>query len=131
MLCPCARMTNKKPLLFNDCCGRYLDHFETTPAPDAESLMRSRYCAFVLERAAYLCATWSLEHRPEQLDFDASVKWLGLEVKACRTLDAEHAEVEFIARNRLNGRATRLHEVSRFVREQGRWFYIDGTYPST
>jgi SEC-C motif-containing protein len=26
----------------------------------------------------------------------------------------------------VNGRAHRLHEVSRFVRENGKWFYVDG-----
>jgi SEC-C motif-containing protein len=35
--------------------------------------------------------------------------------------------VEFIARRRdASGRAIRLHERSRFVREQGRWYYVDG-----
>ena len=41
-------------------------------------------------------------------------------------LDADHAEVEFVARLREAGRATRLHERSRFVRESGHWFYVDG-----
>jgi SEC-C motif-containing protein len=54
------------------------------------------------------------------------VKWLGLEVKGHRLLDAEHAEVEFVARSRAGGRGFRLHENSRFVHEGGRWFYIDG-----
>lgn len=37
------------------------------------------------------------------------------------------AEVEFIARYRIGGgSAARLHERSRFVREDGRWFYVDG-----
>ena len=40
--------------------------------------------------------------------------------------DAEHATVEFVARSKQGGRAQRLHEASRFVREQGRWYYVDG-----
>ncbi len=112
--------------MFEDCCGRYLDHFDTTPAPDAPSLMRSRYTAFVLERANYLRDTWCAEHRPDYLDFDAGVKWLGLEVRASRTIDPDHAEVEFVARNRINGRATRLHEISLFRQEKGRWVYVSG-----
>jgi SEC-C motif-containing protein len=41
--------------------------------------------------------------------------------------DATHAEVEFVARQRdMSGRAVRLHELSRFVFEDGRWFYVDG-----
>jgi SEC-C motif-containing protein len=43
-------------------------------------------------------------------------------------LDNAHAEVEFVARNRVQGRATRMHERSRFVREDGRWFYVDGDW---
>jgi uncharacterized protein YchJ len=43
-----------------------------------------------------------------------------------RPIDADHAEVEFVARSRLAGRGQRLHERSRFVREEGRWFYVDG-----
>ncbi len=39
---------------------------------------------------------------------------------------AETAEVEFVARYRVDGRAVRMHERSRFVREDGRWFYVAG-----
>lgn len=89
--------------------------------------MRSRYSAFVREHAAYLLATWHVSRRPATLDFEIGAKWLGLTVKSHRQIDAEHAEVEFVARQRdAGGRATRLHERSRFVREQGRWFYLDG-----
>ena len=88
--------------------------------------MRSRYSAFVLEQADYLLATWHAATRPAALDFVPGVKWLGLEVRSYQVLDADHAEVEFVARLREAGRATRLHERSRFVRESGRWFYVDG-----
>lgn len=113
-----------RALVYAVCCGRYLDH--DTPAPDAENLMRSRYSAFVLGRGDYLLATWHASTRPPQLELDAGTKWLGLEVRAHRVLDADHAEVEFVARYREAGRAVRLHERSRFVREQGRWYYVDG-----
>ena len=58
------------PLAFSQCCGRYVDDFENTPAGDAESLMRSRYTAFVLERADYLLATWHPTTRPASIDFE-------------------------------------------------------------
>lgn len=90
--------------------------------------MRSRYSAFVLENQNYLMQTWLDDYRPVSIDFDAGVKWLGLEVKKYRQLDAEHAEVEFVARSRLNGQASRLHEVSQFVKKEGRWFYVKGTF---
>ncbi|MBA3592571.1 MAG: hypothetical protein H0W47_02065 [Polaromonas sp.] len=129
--CPCGRSGPLgKPLNLDACCGRFINNFEITPAPDAESLMRSRYSAFVLERDDYLLATWHASHRPPSISFDAGVKWLGLEVRQHRVLDACHAEVEFVARQKSPGSpALRLHERSRFVREgegAGRWYYIDG-----
>ncbi|VTU37272.1 hypothetical protein H6CHR_04919 [Variovorax sp. PBL-H6] len=131
--CPCGlRDRSGSALRYTQCCGRYLDHFGQAPAPDAESLMRSRYTAFVRERADYLLATWHASHRPDRLDFEPGVKWLGLEVRAHVVTDASHAEVEFVARQRdRSGAATRLAERSRFVRERGegdllRWYYTDG-----
>ncbi len=92
--------------------------------------MRSRYSAFVLERRGYLLQTWHASQRPASLEFGPGVKWLGLEVRSHRVLDATHAEVEFIARQKLaGGPAVRLHERSRFVLEQGRWVYADGVQP--
>jgi SEC-C motif-containing protein len=130
--CPCGRIgAQKKPLAYADCCGRYLDHFDAAPAPDAPSLMRSRYTAFVRERADYLLATWHASQRPATLDFEAGAKWLGLDVKSHRHIDDAHAEVQFVARLRgADGRATRLQERSRFVREPDaagvlRWYYVD------
>ena len=126
-LCPCGcHDAKKRPATYVDCCGRFVDHFNTTPAPDAEHLMRSRYSAFVLERADYLLATWHSSTRPASLDFDVGVKWLGLAVRDHVATGAETAEVEFVARYRVAGAAVRLHERSRFVREEGRWFYMDG-----
>jgi SEC-C motif-containing protein len=110
-----------------DCCGRYLDHWDSCAAPDGHSLMRSRYSAFVLLRADYLLATWHATTRPVTLELEAGVKWLGLEVRRHKLLDATHAQVEFVARQRdATGRALRLHETSRFVLECGRWYYLDG-----
>jgi SEC-C motif-containing protein len=124
-VCPCGRTDARgKASAFDDCCGRYLDH--DTPAPDAESLMRSRYSAFVLERVAYLQSSWHASTRPADLTLEPGVKWLGLQVRAHRVIDADHAEVEFVARSRVAGRGQRLHETSRFVREGGRWFYVHG-----
>jgi SEC-C motif-containing protein len=125
--CPCGRSAAKgRPLAFAQCCGRYLADFDGQPAPDAEALMRSRYCAFVLHDGAYLMATWHASTRLSEVGFDPAIKWLGLQVREHKVLDADHAEVEFVARCRTGGRATRIHERSRFVREDGRWFYLDG-----
>ncbi len=122
--CPCGRATAKgSPLAYEACCGRW---HAGQAAPDAEGLMRSRYCAFVRGDQAYLLATWHASNRPASLELDASIRWLGLEVKHHRSTGADTAEVEFVARFRVAGRAVRQHERSRFVREDGRWFYLDG-----
>ncbi len=113
-------------MAYADCCARFVEHFETSPAPDAEHLMRSRYSAFVLENAAYLQATWQAGQRPATLDFEPAARWLGLSVKDFRATGEDSAEVEFVARYRVAGRGVRLHERSRFVRENGRWYYLDG-----
>ena len=123
--CPCSRLHQKKPLAYSACCGRWLE--TNIPAPDAESLMRSRYCAFVLEREDYLLKSWHVSHRPANIDFDPGVKWLGLEVRSHTVQDATHAQVEFVARQKpVGGPAVRLHERSRFVLEAGHWLYVDG-----
>lgn len=119
--CPCG---SGRP--FADCCGPLL---QGERAPEsAEALMRSRYTAYSLGNADWLCATWHESTRPATLDLEQEPKpkWIDLQVKARRSIDADHAEVEFIARFRVGGRAHRLHENSRFVREAGRWYYVDG-----
>jgi len=115
--CPCG-----SGAAYDGCCGRW---HAGAPAPTAEALMRSRYSAFVLGLPDYLLATWHASRRPASLDLEPGVKWLGLDVRGHQA-DGERATVEFIARSKLGGRATRLHETSRFVREGGRWFYVDG-----
>jgi SEC-C motif-containing protein len=105
-----------------ECCARW---HGGAAAPSAEALMRSRYSAFVLGLADYLLATWHRSTRPASLELDPAVKWLGLDVRSCQS-DGDRATVEFVARSKLGGRATRLHESSRFVLESGRWYYIDG-----
>ena len=124
--CPCARAgTSGKPLRFSACCGQYLEG--ETPAPDAQTLMRSRYSAFVLQREAYLLGTWHASTRPAQVGFDTTGKWLGLEVRKALVSSPTDAAVEFIARFKPQGAsAWRLHERSCFVLQDGRWWYVDG-----
>ena len=122
--CPCGRVDETgHSRTFGDCCGPLL---AGTPAPDAEALMRSRYTAHVLGDGAYLLATWHASTRPDDATPDPRTKWLGLEVHDHQAVDASHAEVEFVARYRVQGRGGRLHERSRFVLEDGRWYYVDG-----
>lgn len=115
------------PQPYAACCGRYHAGPLHLQAPDAQALMRSRYSAFVRDLTDYLLATWHPSTRPSTLAPNPEgLRWLGLEVRGHSVQDADHATVEFVARSKLGGRAQRLHETSRFVREDGRWFYVDG-----
>ncbi len=120
--CPCG-----SGAAYDACCGRWHHGAQQLQAPTAEALMRSRYTAYVHELADYLRDTWHPSTRPaEPLSFEPGLQWLGLEVKHHAATGEHSAEVEFVARSRLRGRAQRLHERSRFVREGGRWSYVDG-----
>lgn len=124
--CPC-----QSGRAYAQCCAPL--HRGDAFAETAEALMRSRYSAYVRGDADYLIATWHASTRPPALDFgDAgATRWLGLEVRRHQPHDASHARVEFVARYKVGGAsAVRLHEISRFVRENGRWYYVDGEFPS-
>jgi SEC-C motif domain protein len=131
--CPCggaspARGANAKVKAprYDACCGRFIEGAET-PA-NAMELMRSRYTAYVLGNTPWLRATWAEETCPPDLDAsDTGTRWLGLEIKRHTVIDAQREEVEFVARYKVDGRAHRLHEASRFRRNSaGHWIYIDG-----
>jgi len=117
---------------YADCCGRFIEQGQLPP--DALHLMRSRYTAFVLENEAYLKHTWQAPFRPHSVEFDAGAKWLGLDIKdfvSTGLIEGKQtAEVEFVARVRVGGRANRLHERSRFVCEEGQWLYVQAVQAS-
>ncbi len=120
--CPCGSGAR-----YERCCGLWHAGPRRLMAPDAQALMRSRYTAFVLGLHDYLLDTWHPSTRPPAIGADEpGLKWLGLDVKRHVRIDADHATVEFVARSRIAGRGHRLHEISRFVREDGRWTYLDG-----
>lgn len=129
--CPCGGGR------YADCCGRF-HRGEALPAT-AEQLMRSRYSAYALGDTRWLRETWHRTTCPAELDDTLGAdghgqhpKWLGLEIRRHVQRDDAHAEVEFVARFKSGGRAGRLHERSRFVREPRvpgdvpRWWYVDG-----
>ena len=138
--CPCGGAT------YASCCEPYITG-QAVP-PTAETLMRSRYTAYTRRDEAYLRATWHPSTLPAGplVDPDEKLQWLGLEVRSSLRLRqrqenvpevADSDTVEFVARYKIAGRAHRLHELSRFVREPGgeggdmaRWFYLDGSFPA-
>ena len=87
--------------------------------------MRSRYSAYVLKLNDYLRDTWHPSTRPQELDVSADdTPWQRLQIISCEKggeVDSE-GKVEFAAFYQ----GGQLHERSRFVREGGRWFYLDG-----
>jgi len=130
--CPCLSGET-----YGACCGRYHHGLaaggaDAVAAPTAEALMRSRYAAFVVGDADYLLATWHPSTRPADLGLDDDVTWRRLDVVATSgggPLDRTGV-VEFVAHHRSAQTRERgtLHEVSTFVREDGRWYYVDGAH---
>ncbi|WP_448809795.1 YchJ family protein [Agromyces bauzanensis] len=128
---PRLRPTDRCPCLsgetFGACCGRFLAGI--AEAPTAEQLMRSRYTAFGVGDADYLLATWHPSTRPAALELDPAMRWLRLDIvrrERGGPLDRDGV-VEFRAHYRHDGERGELHEVSTFVREDGRWRYLAAT----
>lgn len=119
--CPCGSGET-----YGACCAPV--HRGERVAPTAVQLMRSRYSAFAVRDAAYLAETWHRSTRPDEIVPADDVRWLSLDV-----LDAvaggpfdSRGEVEFRAIYRDADGRGEVHERSRFVRESGRWSYVDG-----
>ncbi|WP_254716546.1 YchJ family protein [Actinomadura sp. WMMB 499] len=111
---------------YRGCCGRL--HRGEAAAATAEELMRSRYSAFAERDEAYLLRTWHPATRPERIDFDPALRWTGLEIVRTEAGGPPDARgvVEFRARYASGGEPGELHEVSRFVRDDGAWVYVRG-----
>ena len=120
-LCPCE---SGNP--YKSCCQPYIEQISN--APTAEALMRSRYTAFVLLNEVYLRYSWHPDTCPKTIHLNESTKWLGLTIKhtVAGDVNDDTGEVEFVARNKVNGKASRLHECSRFSRYNNRWVYLNG-----
>jgi SEC-C motif-containing protein len=116
-LCPCGL---GQP--YDECCG---PAHKGAPPVSAEALMRSRYSAFALDDAAYVLSSWHPDTRPSAVENDPELHWIGLDVLVTGNggmFDTEGV-VEFRAHFSDSGRRGQMHEVSRFVRHDGRWVY--------
>lgn len=87
--------------------------------------MRSRFSAFVQNRADYLMATWHSSTRSNHLDLSDSPNWVGLSVLASDS-KGDQGRVHFKAYYRIGEQWRFLEERSTFMRESGSWFYISG-----
>ncbi|WP_280340178.1 YchJ family protein [Nocardia neocaledoniensis] len=121
--CPCRR---GEP--FDACCGPILAGAK--PAPTAETLMRSRYTAYVVGDVDYLMRSWHPNTRPAELELDPAQRWLFLEIVGTQRGGPfdDNGTVEFIAHYKLDGVRDAMHELSTFVRVDGAWVYLDGTF---
>ncbi|ASN40670.1 YchJ family protein [Paeniglutamicibacter terrestris] len=124
--CPCNSGET-----YSSCCGRYHQGFNDPEVPlwpgTAETLMRSRFSAFAANRPDYLLATWFQDTRPAELELDTDMVWRSLEIvntEAGGPFDSTGV-VEFIARYKQGKKTGAQHEVSSFVRANGRWYYLD------
>lgn len=122
--CPCGRGR-----AYGRCCGRYLNGRAWPASPEA--LMRARFTAYVLGREDYLAESWHSRTRPVDLGLNTGAQWQRLHVLDAPAVTGETGEVEFIAYCKIDGRSHGLHERSRFVKEDGRWRYLDGETPKT
>ena len=127
-LCPCGSAVE-----YSLCCQPYLTGAKVAPNPS--HLMRSRYTAFVVKQADYLIRTWhpSCHAAAFRADIEAgfaSTQWLGLTVfEQSMEKTGTEGYVSFVARFNENGKSGAIIERSRFLKEDGQWYYIDGTRP--
>lgn len=100
----------------------------TDPPLTAEALMRSRFDAFRRGDRDWLLATWHPSTRPDDLDLSDNPRWRGLQIldTVDGGVDDATGVVEFRASYVADGELGILQERSRFVREDGRWLYVDG-----
>ena len=125
-LCPCQ---SQRP--YADCCAPL---HQGTPAPDAQTLMRSRYSAYTLHNIPYLVAS-TVPAQQALLDTAAmqtwaqQTQWLGLEILHQQQFGKHHAQVAFNAHFQADGGTQVHHELSTFVHIAGHWYFIDPTVP--
>lgn len=120
--CPCG---SEKPL--QECCQPILDDHAKANTP--EMLMRSRYTAFGLMATPHILKTWHSSTRPNTLSFETNpVKWVNLKIHPQKNLPENKNQgiVTFTAQYIENNTLCQLHESSKFVKEEGLWFYLDG-----
>lgn len=125
---PCPCQSGKE---YDACCGPIIRGERA--APTAEALMRSRYSAFAKDEIDYL--EQSL-HPDQRTDYDpASTRhwaehseWLKLEIVDVSDggENDDEGTVEFIATYRQKGNTLAHHEIGRFNRIKGVWYYTDG-----
>lgn len=112
------------------CCGKFHNH--TSIAETAEELMRSRYSAFCTNNINYLIETHHPSKRTldqeEELKQSLNITWLKLDIlsKEKGMKIDNKGTVEFAAYYSSEKNYYKLQEKSYFIKENGRWYYLDG-----
>lgn len=124
--CPC---TSGKD--YQACCGPVISGHQA--ASTAEDLMRSRYTAFARGETDYLEQSlhpdYRADHDPKATkQWANSSEWINLEIVSTQQGEQNDDEgiVEFIATFRQKGITSKHHEVGRFSRKNGTWYYTEG-----
>ncbi len=119
--CPCG--SKKK---YNECCQ--IIHRDLTQITNLKQLVQARYAAFVHRDSEFLINSWHSSTRPKStIRFNPQQQWIGLKIISTKggTEKDSTGEVTFVARFKINGKATRQEEVSLFQKENdGRWYYV-------
>lgn len=116
---------------YDQCCGIY--HSSGVMPDSALTLMRSRFTAYAMRNSEYLTATWVKEKCPDNIDFSKEkAEWLRLEIIQSKKGGPKDQKglVEFKAYFLTDGEEFALHEISRFIKANGRWYYLDGAIKS-
>jgi SEC-C motif-containing protein len=105
---------------------------DQSKAKTAEDLMRSRYTAFTMANGDYLIeshhkTTQKPKDKKSIIKWAKSVKWLKLEVLYTERGGENENEgiVEFKAVFLEGLRPNSIEEKSRFLKEDGVWFYVE------
>ncbi|MBV7412344.1 hypothetical protein KRX56_06340 [Dermabacteraceae bacterium TAE3-ERU27] len=119
--CPCGGGS------YPECCKPVIADPSSADTP--EQIMRSRYTAYVRRDLKHLLVTWHPDTAPARCDLAASLAdgtvWQGLTVH-CASHTENSGQVEFTAHYLTPAGGGALRENSRFVKEAGRWLYLDG-----
>ena len=123
--CPCSSSLN-----YMVCCQPLING--KIEAETVAQLMRSRFTAFAIHHEAYLLKTWDKKNRPKKITFNTEIDWKTLEIvsETKGGVNDTRGVVKFKAYYTLNDLEQVMNEASRFKKEKGKWFYLDGIVKS-
>jgi len=126
-LCPCGSNND-----YNNCCKKVHDNHAMAVKP--EQLMRARYSAHVLKNVDFIVDTYhsscNAQNDRQGITDSVQLNWQRLEVMATPEPSDNNGIVEFKAYYIEGLSEQYMHERSRFIKEKGYWYYLDGHFPA-